>query len=179
MKELFDLFFCFFRIGTVLFGGGYSMLPFLQRELIEKRGWVTEEEVLDYFAISQCTPGIIAVNTATFIGNKRKGVIGGIVATVGAITAPVIIILIIASVLSDYWTVPAVAHAFAGIRIAVAALIFSSVVKLFRSAVKDLPGILLAVAGFILIAVLKWSPVVAVLAAAVCGILLKREGAKK
>ena len=97
MRELLELFFIFFRIGGFTFGGGYAMLPAIQMELVEKRKWATNEEIIDYYAISQCTPGIIAVNTATFIGYKRKGVIGGIVATLGMVAPSLTIITIIAS----------------------------------------------------------------------------------
>lgn len=79
MKEYLKLFFTFAKIGCFTFGGGYAMLPLLQREIVEKNSWAEEEELMDYFAIGQCTPGIIAVNTATFIGYKRKGIIGGII----------------------------------------------------------------------------------------------------
>ena len=83
VKELWELFLTFAKVGVMTFGGGMAMLPILQREVVENKGWATDEELTDYFAIGQCTPGIIAVNTATFIGQKRKGVWGGIVATLG------------------------------------------------------------------------------------------------
>ena len=94
MKELFDLFFTFARIGGLTFGGGYAMLPMLQREVVEKRNWATEEEIMDYYAIGQCTPGIIAVNTATFVGYKTKGLLGGILATLGVVFPSLVIISI-------------------------------------------------------------------------------------
>ena len=95
MKELFELFWLFAKMGSVTFGGGYAMLPILQRELVEKRGWVTNEELADYYAVGQCTPGIIAVNTSTFIGEKRRGVVGGIVSTLGFVFPSIIIISLI------------------------------------------------------------------------------------
>lgn len=175
MKELLQLYLCFAKIGTFLFGGGYSMLPLLTRELIDNRGWATEEELLDYFAISQCTPGVIAVNTATFIGNKRQGIIGGVVATLGVITVPILLILTIAAVLSNFWSMPAVQHAFAGIRIAVAALIFASVIRLARSNIKNVFGIVMCIIGFVVIAVFGQSPIVVVLITGVLGILYGRR----
>ena len=99
MKELFDLFWTFARIGVVTFGGGYAMLPILQREVVETKGWATEEELMDYFAIGQCTPGVIAVNTATFVGQKNKGIFGGIVATLGVVFPSLVIISILAGVI--------------------------------------------------------------------------------
>ena len=97
MKELWELFIVFAKIGGFTFGGGYAMLPILQREVVENRNWATSEELMDYYAIGQCTPGIIAVNTATFIGYKRKGIIGGIVATIGCVFPSLVIIMIIIS----------------------------------------------------------------------------------
>ena len=94
MKELFKLFLTFAKVGCFTFGGGYAMLPLLQKEVVEKNNWATEEELMDYFAIGQCTPGIIAVNTSTFIGYKRKGIIGGIAATLGMVFPSIIIITI-------------------------------------------------------------------------------------
>lgn len=174
MKDYLDLYFVFFKMGAVLFGGGYSMLPMLIRELVDKRHWTSEEEILDYFAIAQCTPGVIAVNTATFIGNKRKGVLGGAVATLGVITVPTILILLIATVLMRFWSQPAVAHAFNGVRVAVSALIAASVIKLCKSNVKDWVGIAMAVLGFVLIAIAKLSPFFVVLIAAIVGFVLGR-----
>ena len=96
MKELWSMFFAFARIGGLTFGGGYAMLPMLQREVVEKRGWATEEELMDYYAIGQCTPGVIAVNTATFIGQKYRGDLGGIVCTLGVVFPSLIIISLLA-----------------------------------------------------------------------------------
>ena len=97
MKDLLDLFLLFAKIGSTTFGGGYAMLPIIQKELVEKRGWATDEELMDYMAIGQCTPGLIAINTATFIGEKRKGIIGGVVATLG-FTAPALVVIVIVAV---------------------------------------------------------------------------------
>ena len=140
MKELADLFITFARIGGLTFGGGYAMLPMLQREVVEKRGWAANEELMDYYAIGQCTPGIIAVNTATFIGNKTKGVIGGIVATLGVVCPSLIIISIIAAFISNFAELAAVRNAFAGIRVCVVVLILNAVIKLGKASVKDAVG---------------------------------------
>ena len=95
MKELLVLFLTFAKVGVMTFGGGYAMLPILQREVVENKGWATDEELTDYFAIGQCTPGVIAVNTATFIGYRYKGLAGGILATLGVISPSIIIISVI------------------------------------------------------------------------------------
>ena len=135
MNIYLDLFLTFAKIGVCTFGGGYAMLPILQREVVEK-GWATEEELTDYFAIGQCTPGIIAVNTATFIGHKYKGIWGGILATLGVVFPSLIIITIIAAFLKNFAEYPVVAHALAGINAAVVALIAASVFKLGKSTLK-------------------------------------------
>ena len=174
MKAYLELFLTFAKIGAFMFGGGYAMLPLLERELIEKKGWTTQEDILNYFAIAQCTPGVIAVNTATFVGHKQKGVVGGIVATVGVIFVPMIIILTIALALQAFWGHPLVARIFSGIRIAVAALIISAVIKLFKSSVKNWFGIVLCLLAFCAIAFLDVSPVVVVILAALSGLVYGR-----
>ncbi len=136
MKICFELFLIFAKIGAVTFGGGYAMLPILQTELVDKRHWVTQDDLTDYFAIGQCTPGVIAVNTATFVGNKLAGIPGAIFATVGVVVPSMIIITIIAAFISNFADLQIVKSAFAGIRVCVCVLIFTSVVKLFKGAVK-------------------------------------------
>lgn len=174
MPLLLDLFLTFFRIGICTFGGGYAMLPMLQRELVEKKSWVTEEEILDYFAIGQCTPGVIAVNTATFVGYKIKKVPGGITATLGVVAPSVIIITIIAAVLRNFAHIPAVQNAFAGIRVAVCVLIINSVVKLLKKSVVDkLTAIVYIAVALCAIVFSKLSPIIFVVASAILGIAVK------
>ena len=134
--EYLKLVWSFFKVGILTFGGGYAMLPMLQREIVERRGWATEEELLDYYAIGQCTPGVIAVNTATFIGSRKKGVLGGFLATLGVILPSLLIITAIAALLTSFAEIPAVQHALAGIRVAVVVLVGFSVWKLMTSGVK-------------------------------------------
>ena len=136
-KLLGQLFLTFAKVGVMTFGGGMAMLPILQREVVEDKGWATDEELVDYFAIGQCTPGIIAVNTATFIGQKQAGIIGGIVATLGIVFPSLIIITALAGVINSFSHLAWVQHAFAGIRVCVCVLIFNAVVKLFKGSVKD------------------------------------------
>ena len=142
MNLYLDLFLTFAKVGVCTFGGGYAMLPILQREVVEKKGWATEEELTDYFAIGQCTPGVIAVNTGTFIGQKLKGVPGGILATLGVVFPSLIIIMILAAFIQNFAHLPVVIHAFAGVRACVCALILSSIIKLAKKSLVDLPAIL-------------------------------------
>ena len=179
IKEICEMVVSFFKIGIMTFGGGYAMLPMLQRELVENRKWVTEEEILNYFAIGQCTPGVIAVNTATFVGYKRCKIPGAIFATIGVVLPSMIIITIIAAVLSNFAHIPAVQHAFAGIRIAVSALIVASVIKLIKTNVKSIAQIIIAVAAFVLVAVFGQNPVFAVIGAAVAGLCLGKWGERR
>ena len=137
MNIYLDLFLTFAKVGVCTFGGGYAMLPILQREVVEKKGWATDEELTDYFAVGQCTPGIIAVNTATFIGYKYRGIPGGVLATLGVVFPSLIIITAIAAFLSNFADIPVVRHALAGINAAVVALIASSVMKLGKSTLKN------------------------------------------
>ena len=173
MNQLLDLFLTFARIGGLTFGGGYAMLPILQREVVEKRHWATEEELMDYYAIGQCTPGVIAVNTATFAGRKVLGNIGGVVATLGVVFPSLIIISLLAGVITTFAEVAWVKNAFAGIRVCVCVLIFNAVVKLWKKSVVDKKT--LALYAVILLASLltDLSPVIFVLFAAVSGIVLQ------
>ena len=139
MTRLRDLFFSFAKVGVMTFGGGYAMLPMLQREIVDNRGWATEEELMDYFSIGQCTPGIISVNTATFIGQKTRGNIGGIFATLGVVFPSTVIISILAGIITTIDDLPAVQNAFGGIRVCVCVLIFNAICKLWKGAIKG-PG---------------------------------------
>ena len=139
MNLLVDLFLTFARIGVCTFGGGYAMLPILQRELVENKQWATEGELADYYAVGQCTPGIIAVNTATFVGRGQAGIAGGAVATLGLVFPSLVIIMVIAAFLQNFMHLEFVVHAFNGVRAGVVALIASSVIKLFKNAVIDWP----------------------------------------
>ena len=173
MKTLIDLFFTFCRIGGLTFGGGYAMLPIIQKEIVEEKKWATEEEVLDYYAVGQCTPGIIAVNTATFIGYKVHGIIGAIVATLGVVFPSLIIITIIAALLKNFANYSIVQHAFSGIRVVVIALIVSAILKLAKTSIKNSTTLIIAIIAFILVAFVNLSPIYIVIAAACIGLILK------
>ena len=173
MRELLDLFLTFARIGGLTFGGGYAMLPMLQKEVVEQRGWVTEDELMDYYAIGQCTPGIIAVNTATFVGQKQRGVLGGIIATLGIVFPSLIIITALAGVINSFSHLDWVQHAFAGIRVCVCVLIFNATLKLLKGSVKDWPAAVIFAAVLAASLVTDVSPVIFVAAAALCGIIIR------
>lgn len=179
MREIINLFLAFAKIGAVTFGGGYAMLPILQRDIVKKHGWATDEELMDYFAIGQCTPGIIAVNTATFIGYKQKGVLGGIFATLGVIFPSIVIISVIAAFITNYADLPVVRYAFNGIRVCVCILILNAVLKLSKSSLVDkrTSGIFAVV--FILSMFFNISAAILVLAAGLAGYIIKRFSAKE
>ena len=179
MNLLWDLFITFAKVGVMTFGGGYAMLPILQREMVENKRWAAEEELADYFAIGQCTPGVIAVNTATFVGQKLRGIAGGVVATLGVVFPSLVIISLLAGVISAFSHLVWVQHAFGGIRICVCILICNAVVKLYKKAVVDK----LTLALFLVIALgsyfLPVSPVVFVVLSALVGIAVKNWGVRK
>ena len=159
MKEIIELYLAFLRIGAVNFGGGYAMLPLLERDLVQDRGWTTTQDLTDYFAIGQCTPGLIALNVATFIGNRRKGVAGAIAATLGFLTIPIIIILIIATFLQGFADMPVVQNAFAGIRVCVCVLIVQAVLRLWKKSVVDKVSLCLYIGVFLMTALSGVLPV--------------------
>ncbi len=184
MKELFKLFAIFAKIGAVMFGGGYAMLPILTKKFVDELGWVTDEEITNYFAIGQCTPGVIAVNVATFIGNKRKGFIGGIFATLGVVFVPVIIITIIAACLSNFAEYKIVKDAFAGVRVCVCVLILNAITRLWKKSVVDVFSLILFLIVFVLSAFKDYlpfsiSPVILVVLCAVSGIVYCMAKSKK
>lgn len=179
MKTLFKMFLTFARIGGFTFGGGYAMLPMLQREVVEKYKWATNDELLDYYAIGQCTPGVIAVNTATFIGYKLKGIPGAIFATLGVVTPSMIIIGLIAAFISNFRDLEVVQWAFSGVRAAVVALILSAVIKIGKKSIVDIFTALIFVVVAVLSFVTDLSPVIFVVTAAVCGLIIKISKEKK
>ena len=158
MKPYVRLFFTFAKIGVCTFGGGYAMLPILQRELVDNKGWATEEELADYYAVGQCTPGVIAVNTATFVGYNRMGWLGGTVATLGVVFPCLVIIMAIAAFLSNFMHLDVVVHAFNGVRAGVVALILSSILKLLKTSLVDWKTRLIYVVVLLAGAVGVWAP---------------------
>ncbi|MDD6615637.1 MAG: chromate transporter [Lachnospiraceae bacterium] len=179
MKELIELFLVFAQIGATTFGGGYAMLPILQREIVEKRHWSTEDELMDYYAIGQCTPGIIAVNTATFIGYRQFGILGGIIGTLGVVFPSIVIITVIALFLTNFAELAIVKHAFAGIRVCVCVLILDSVVKLGRKSIVDNRCVIIFLVILALSMLTPLSPALLVILAGIAGFLLKPDTNKK
>lgn len=179
MKILIELFISFMRIGGFTFGGGYAMLPLIQKEIVERRGWASEEEVLDYFTIGQITPGVIAVNTATFIGYKKAGVLGGVVATLGVIFPSIVIISIITAVLTNFAELPVVIHAFNGIRACVCVLILIAVYNMGKKSVVDVFTALIFIITAILTIMKVTSPIILVIVAGAIGVVFQLVKAKR
>jgi len=186
MKEYLKIFWAFFRVGASTFGGGYAMLPVVERELINGRGWVTMDEVMEYYTIAQITPGIIMVNLATFVGYKMRGILGGIFATVAVIFPGITIILAVALLISNFTEIAAVQHAFTGIRIAVGALILDTVIKLLKGVFKDIKALIIFIVVFVLsvfpsgiLPVLLKSPVLLVIASGVAGLFIYHQKREK
>lgn len=172
MKKYLELFWAFFRIGGLTFGGGYAMMPMLQKEVINKYHWATEEEVMDYYAVGQCLPGVIAVNTSIFIGNKLYGVRGGIAATLGVVAPSFIIIAIIAACLENFAHLAVVNHAFAGIRVAVCALILSAIINMWKKGVIDISTFVIFLGVFAGSLLTNISPIIIVVASGLLGIAI-------
>lgn len=175
MRELFDLYITFFRIGGLTFGGGLTMLPMLKYELVEKHGWVKEEELLDYYAVGQCTPGIIAVNVSTFVGFKKKGISGGIMATLGMISPSVLIVSILALFLRQFMENQTVAHAVGGIKVVICALMLSTVVTMAKKTVKSVIAGVVCVIAFLASMFSPVPTIAIVIAAGIFGILCPQK----
>lgn len=178
IKLLKNLYGAFFRIGIFTFGGGLTMLPMLKYEVVEKKNWTTEEELLDCYAIGQCTPGIIAVNTATYVGYKKAGVIGGICATLGMVSPSLVIITIVAAFLKQFMDNPWLQHALMGVRGIVCALMLNTVLNLAKKSLIHPICYAICAAVFILAFFTSIPTIILVIIAAVSGILLARFGTK-
>jgi chromate transporter len=174
LKGYLEVFLTFLKMGCITFGGGYAMIPVVERELIKKRGWTTMDEVMDYYTIAQITPGIIAVNLSTFVGYKQKGVLGGVLATLGFVIPGVSLIVAAALFISNLADIPAVQHAFAGIRIAVGALILDTVIKLAKGVFKDFKALVIYIVAFALSALWQVSPMLLILGAGAAGLVFYR-----
>ncbi len=173
MKDLVELFVAFFKVGSMTFGGGLSMLPMLEYELVKKREWISSDTLLDCYAIGQCTPGIIAVNTATFIGYKRKGILGAIFATMGMITPSILIILIVATFLEEFITTPIVAHALAGIKAVVCALMLHTIFGLVKKSITGVFALIICFASAMVAFLTDVPTIIIIISSALIGILVK------
>ena len=158
-----------------MFGGGYTLIPIVERELIKKRNWITHEEMMDYFTVAQITPGIIAVNLATFIGFKRKGIFGGIISTSALVLPGVLLMVIISHFLKRFSEYEIVNHAFTGIRLAVCALIIDIIFRIHKGIIQNFKSVIVFVCVFILSAVFGLSPVFIVTGAGLAGFLFFRS----
>lgn len=181
LKILFEIYWTFFKIGAVTFGGGISMLPIIDRELCQKKGWLTQDELIDYYAIGQATPGIIAVNVATFCGHKLKGSLGAAVSTLAVVTPSVIVISLLASCINTIDQVPLIKKALMGVNVAVAANLTYSIIKLSGKTVASAFSLLLFAAAFALVFFFKVNVILVIFSSALLGIaiyLLKERMAR-
>lgn len=179
MSELLQMYLLFFRMGAVTFGGGYAMLPILRREIIQSRQWMDEETIMDYYALSQGLPGIIAVNVAVFIGYYRKKVPGALAAALGVVSPCVLIITAVYYLLTGFQDNPYVRHALAGISVCVVALILDAILSMWKKGVKDIPCVVICAAAFVISAFTSFSPILLVILCAVVGILLRTLAASR
>jgi chromate transporter len=179
LKIYIELVRAFFKIGALTFGGGYAMVPILEREIIRKKGWVTMDEVMNYYTIAQITPGVIGINTATFVGYRVKGRAGGILATLSFILPGTLLMIGIALCLRNFADIPVVRHAFAGIRVAVCALILDTAGKLVRGVFKDVAAIVIMLAVFVLAVVFNLSPVFLIVPAGIFGFFFYRRPSRQ
>lgn len=173
LRDLWTLYALFFRMGAVTFGGGYAMLPILRREIVQNRHWMEEETIMDYYALSQGLPGIIAVNVSVFIGYRRRGIPGAVAAALGMVSPCILIITIIAAFLSNFQENVYVQHALAGISVCVAALILDAVMSMWKKGVKDLFGIVLCLVMLVLSLFTDLSPILLIVACALLGVAAK------
>lgn len=176
MREYLEIFITFSRVGFLTFGGGYTMLPILQKEVVDNHQWVSEKQMIDYYAISQCTPGIIAVNTAIFIGYQRKKIGGAIASALGIAFPSIVIILLIASIFQTLTEYQIVQRALVGVNIAVAVLVINTTIKMFKIGVVDFITLIIFIMTFALMIFYKVNPILVVVSSAIFGIMIKKGG---
>ena len=179
IKNLFNLYFSFAKIGTFTIGGGLAMMPMMQAELIEKRKWITDEELIDYYAVGQSTPGIVAVNVATFVGYKQMGIIGGIFATLGMVSPSLVIIMILAGLINSINDFPIIQKALKGINVAVAALLTSTIINFMKKTIRKFTNAIFMLISFLLVFVLKLPSFWIILFALLIGVVLTYKEKKK
>lgn len=181
-KRLWQLFATFFKIGAFTFGGGYAMIPLIQREVSEKRKWITDEEILEIVAIAESTPGPIAINSATFVGYKACGFWGSFACTLGVVLPSFLIILCISGVLELVQDYKAVKYAFMGIRAGVLALILKALIKMYKACPKGIVSCIVMGLSFVLAAIVKIDVIIVVICCAIIGLVssvLAERRAKK
>ncbi len=179
MKKLWQIFASFFKIGAFTFGGGYAMIPLIQREAVEKRKWVTDEDILDIVAIAESTPGPIAINSATFVGYRAAGVLGSVCATLGVVIPSFVIILAISFVLAQFQDVQAVQYAFNGIRVGVLALLVKALWTMYTKSPKGWAAYVVMGASFLLTAIFSGIVIYVIIGCAVFGIVTSHFMARR
>ena len=174
MRKNLELFWSFFKLGCVTFGGGLAMMPLLQKEAVTKKGWVTNDDVVDFYAISQTIPGIVAANVATMVGHRVNRFWGSLFSLLGMITPSIIVICIVAALLKQYQDVVWVQNALKGINIAVIVLLHGMIIKMHKN-IFDVLTFLIALAAFVLISFFNVTPTLVIIGAAILGMLFYRK----
>lgn len=177
--SLLDLYISFFKIGLFTFGGGLAMIPMLEKEIVDKRNWCSTEEIMNYYAVGQCTPGIIAVNTATFVGYKYRGVLGGIMTTLGVITPSLLIITLIATFLKNFATNEIVIKALKGLGAGVCGVIVPAIIKMFKVSIKSTTLAIIAIVSFSAVEFLKVPVYIIVILGIVTGLIMTKWSLKQ
>ena len=171
LKTLWQVFLSFFKIGAFTFGGGYAMIPLIQNEAVEKRHWVTDEDILEVIAIAESTPGPIAINSATFVGYKAAGVLGSVCATLGVVLPSFVVILLLSFVLRQFQEIQAVQYSFQGIRAGVLALLVKALWTMYQKSPKGWPAYVVMGCSFVLTAVLDVNVLFVIIGCAVFGLV--------
>ncbi|OPZ63685.1 MAG: Chromate transport protein [Firmicutes bacterium ADurb.Bin506] len=177
--SLTELFWTFFRIGAFTIGGGYVMIPLIQKDIVDKHGWLSKDEFVDILAVAQTAPGALAINTATYVGFELRGIVGSLVSVAGCALPSIIIITLVAAMFSQVASAKVVQAAFAGIRPAVVVLILSAVVKIGKPIMKSGRDLMLAAAALLAVAAFGISTPLVIVAAALVGVALKMGGVKR
>ena len=171
LKTLWQVFISFFKIGAFTFGGGYAMIPLIQNEAVEKRHWVTDDDILEVIAIAESTPGPIAINSATFVGYKAAGVLGSVCATLGVVLPSFVIILFLSFVLQQFQELEAVRYAFMGIRAGVLALLVKALWTMYKKSPKGWVSYIVMGASFVLTAIFDINVIFVIIGCAVFGLV--------
>ena len=169
---ILDLFLTFFKIGAFTFGGGYAMIPLIEREIINNKGWIEEEELLEVISVSQMTPGVIAINAATFVGKKTAGLSGSIVASIAVILPSLFIISFIVHFVADSFASPVAKKILTGVRAGVVAMILKSLIRLFKSSANTPLGVVIFIFTMICLIFSLLSPIKLIVMGAAFGLIL-------
>lgn len=175
MKKYFEMFICFFKIGTFTIGGGYAMLPLIEKEVVDKKKWIEKQEYLDMLALAQSSPGPVAVNTSVFVGYKIAGIPGVVTTTLGSVLPSFIIILVVASIFVGIKDSLIVQRMFKGIRPAVVALIAAPVINMSKNAKINRKSIIIPISVALIVAFAKVTPVIIIIIAAIGGIYYQKK----